>query len=156
MNFWIESDKDQVWEVAKRSDVFIINDSEISLLTGEKNYLKAADHFIEECPKLQAIVVKLGKFGAYVTNGIEEFFFPAYSLRKVVDPTGAGDSFAGGFAGYLALKGSYSFADIKKAVIYGSITASFSVNNFSVEGLKNFNDNDIKDAYKKMVESVRF
>ncbi|MCK4981134.1 MAG: sugar kinase [Candidatus Delongbacteria bacterium] len=156
MNFWIQGDKEEVWQVAKRSDVFIINDSEISLLTGEKNFLKAADHFIEECPRLQAVVVKLGKYGAYVTDGSEEFFFPAYPLRKVVDPTGAGDSFAGGFAGYLALKGSYSFADFKKAVVYGSITASFSVNDFSVEGLKGFSDHDIQDAYKKMMNIVKF
>ncbi len=156
MNFWIQSDKEEVWQVAKRSDVFIINDSEISLLTGEKNFLKAADHFIEECPRLHAVVVKLGKFGAYITDGNSEFFFPAYPLRRVVDPTGAGDSFAGGFAGYLALKGSYTFADFKKALVYGSITASFSVNDFSVEGLKDFSDNDIQDAYKKMMNVVKF
>ena len=95
MNFWIEGDRSEVWEVAKRSDIFIMNDSEISLLTGEKNFLKAADLFIEDCPKLKAVVVKLGKYGAYVTDGNEEFFFPAYPLRKVVDPTGAGDSFEG-------------------------------------------------------------
>ena len=156
MNFWIESNKEEVWDVARKSDIFIINDSEIDLLTGEKNFLKAADYFIEECPRLQAIVVKLGKYGAYVTDGNEEFFFPAYPLRKVVDPTGAGDSFAGGFAGYLALKGSYSFEDIKKAVVYGSITASFSVNNFSIEGLKDFDDEDIQDAYNRMMKIIKF
>lgn len=156
MNFWIEGDRSEVWEVAKKSDIFIMNDSEISLLTGEKNFLKAADMFIEDCPRLKALVVKLGKYGAYVTDGKEEFFFPAYPLRKVVDPTGAGDSFAGGFAGYLALKGKYSFEEIKKAVIYGSITASFSVNNFSIEGLKDFSDDDIQDAYKKMMKVIKF
>jgi len=155
MNFWIEGDRSEVWEVAKRSDIFILNDSEISLLTRESNFLKAADKFLEDCPKLQALVVKLGKYGAYVTNGKDEFFFPAYPLRKVVDPTGAGDSFAGGFAGYLALKGNYSFDEIKKAVIYGSITASFSVSNFSIEGLKNFSDDDIQDAFKTMIKVIK-
>ncbi|MDA3839400.1 MAG: PfkB family carbohydrate kinase [Candidatus Delongbacteria bacterium] len=155
MNFWIEGDRSEVWEVAKRSDIFILNDSEISLLTRESNFLKAADKFLEDCPKLQALVVKLGKYGAYVTDGKEEFFIPAYPLRKVVDPTGAGDSFAGGFTGYLALKGNYSFDEIKKAVIYGSITASFSVSNFSIEGLKNFSDDDIQDAYKMMMKVIK-
>ncbi|MBN2789718.1 MAG: sugar kinase [Candidatus Delongbacteria bacterium] len=156
MNFWIDGDRSEVWEVAKRSDIFIMNDSEICLLTGESNFLKAADKFIEDCPKLLAAVVKLGKYGAYVTDGSKEFFLPAYPLRKVVDPTGGGDSFAGGFAGYLALKGSYDFNDIKKAVVYGTITASFSVNNFSVDGLKDFDDGDIQDAYKVMMEVIKF
>jgi len=147
MNFWIDSVPEKIVEVVRRSDIFIINDSELCMMTGESNFLAASDRMLEECSLLKAIVVKMGKFGIYATDGKEEFFLPAFPLRQVVDPTGAGDSLAGGFTGYLAKTGDYSFANIKKACVYGSITASYSVNDFSISGLKEFDLDDIESEY---------
>jgi sugar/nucleoside kinase (ribokinase family) len=156
MNFWIYSDAAKVAQVVRKSDVFIINDSELLLMTGENNFLAAADRILEECSLLKAIIVKLGKYGIYATDGNEEFFLPAFPLRQVVDPTGAGDSFAGGFAGYLAKTGIYTFANMKTACVYGSITASYSVNDFSIEGLKEFDADDIHEEFEKFKTLTSF
>jgi sugar/nucleoside kinase (ribokinase family) len=156
MNFWINSAPEKVVEVIRRSDIFIVNDAEITLMSGERNFLSAADRILEECPQLKAIIVKLGKYGIYATDGNEEFFLPAYPIRQVVDPTGAGDSFAGGFTGHLAKTGDYSFANIKTACVYGSITASYSVNDFSVSGLKEFDLDDIKDEFNTFKKLTSF
>jgi len=147
MNFWINSAPEKVVEVIRKSDIFIINDTELLLMTGERNFLSGADKILEECPQLKALIVKLGKFGIYATDGNDEFFLPAFPLRQVVDPTGAGDSLAGGFTGYLAKTGIYNFQNIKTACVYGSITASYSVNDFSIQGLKQFDLDDIKEEY---------
>lgn len=147
MNFWINSVPDQVVDVIKRSDIFIINDSELCSMTGQRNFLAAADAILEECSMLKAVVVKMGKYGVYATDGNEEFFLPAFPLRQVVDTTGAGDSFAGGFTGHLAKTGVYTFQNIKAACVYGSITASYSVNDFSISGLKEFDLEHINDEY---------
>jgi len=153
MNFWINSVPEKVVEVIRKSDIFIINDTELLLMTGERNFLSGADRILEECPQLKAIIVKLGKFGIYATDGNDEFFLPAFPLRQVVDPTGAGDSLAGGFTGHLAKTGIYTFQNIKTACVYGSITASYSVNDFSIQGLKEFDLDDIQsefDIFKKL------
>jgi len=147
MNFWINSVPDQVVDVIRKSDIFIINDAELCLMTGQRNFLAAADAILEECSLLKALIVKLGKYGVYATDGNEEFFLPAFPLRQVVDPTGAGDSFAGGFTGHLAKTGIYNFQNIKTACVYGSITASYSVNDFSISGLKEFDLEHINDEY---------
>jgi len=156
MNFWIYNDPAKVAQVIRKSDVFIVNDSELLLMTGENNFLAAADRILEECSLLKALVVKLGKFGVYATDGKEEFFLPAFPLRQVVDPTGAGDSFAGGFAGYLAKTGDFTFTNMKKACVYGSITASYSVNDFSIEGLKDFDVEDINEEFEKFKKLTTF
>jgi sugar/nucleoside kinase (ribokinase family) len=156
MNFWISSVPEKLVKVIRRSDAFIVNDSELMLMTGEPNFLAAADKMLEECSLLKALIVKLGKFGVYLTDGNSEFFLPAFPLRKVVDPTGAGDSFAGGFTGYLAKSGDYSFENMKKACVYGSITASYSVNNFSIEGLKEFDLDLIEGEYEKFKTLTAF
>ncbi len=156
MNFWIYSDAVKVAQVIRRSDVFIVNDSELLLMTGENNFLAASDRILEECSLLKALVVKLGKYGIYATDGKEEFFLPAFPLRQVVDPTGAGDSFAGGFAGHLAKTGDYSFGNLKTACVYGSITASYSVNDFSIDGLKEFDLDDIHEEFEKFKKLTTF
>lgn len=147
MNFWINSSSHKVCDVVRRSDIFIINDSELSMMTGEINFLAGTDRILEECSLLKAMIVKLGKYGIYATDGNEEFFLPAFPLRQIVDPTGAGDSFAGGFTGYLAKTGDYSFENIRKACVYGSVTASYSVNDFSIAGLKEFDLEGIEEEY---------
>lgn len=156
MNFWIDSVPEKLCEVIRKSDVFIVNDSELMLMTGEPNFLAASDKMLEECSLLKALIVKLGKYGIYMTDGNNEFFLPAFPLRKVIDPTGAGDSFAGGFTGYLSKTGDYSFENMKKACVYGSITASYSVNNFSIEGLKEFDLDLIEDEYEKFKKLTVF
>jgi len=156
MNFWIQSDPVKVAQVVRKSDIFIVNDSELLLMTGENNFLSAADRILEECSLLKALIVKLGKYGLYATDGKEEFFLPAFPLRQVIDPTGAGDSMAGGFAGYLAKTGEYSFSNIKIACVYGSITASYSVNDFSIEGLKEFDANDIHLEFETFKNLTQF
>lgn len=156
MNFWIDSAAHSVCDVVRKSDIFILNDSELALMTGESNFLAGSDKILEECSLLKALIVKLGKYGVYMTDGNSEFFLPAFPLRRVIDPTGAGDSFAGGFTGYLAKSEDYSFENMRKACVYGSITASYSVNNFSIEGLKEFDIDLIEEEYEKFKKLTLF
>ncbi len=156
MNFWIDNAPEKLVEVVRKSDIFVINEDELKLMTGKPNFLSASDKMLEECSLLKALVVKMGKYGVYVTDGNEEFFLPAFPLRKIIDPTGAGDSFAGGFTGHLARSGDYSFSNIKKACVYGSITASYSVNNFSITGLKEFDHSIIDEEYERFRKMTTF
>lgn len=135
MNYWIEGERELLKEVLKKVDLFFINDEEVRLLTGEISLIRGAKKILELGPL--NVIVKKGEHGAFVlnkNNGI--FFVPAYPVEEVVDPTGAGDSFAGGVLGYLATKGKeISFEDIKLGMVYGTIVASYTVEGFGVEKL---------------------
>lgn len=155
MDFWIEGNRAEVDKVLKKSDIVIINNSEAELLTTYSNFTKAAKIIMKES-NLKALVIKLGKFGVYLTNGNEHFFLPAYPVDEVFDPTGAGDTFAGGFTGYLAKVEKYDFETLKKAIVYGSVIASYTVSAFSVNALKNISDKEIEDKYKEFKDFVSF
>jgi sugar/nucleoside kinase (ribokinase family) len=133
MNFWMDNTLDELLEVIKKIDVLTINDEEARQLTGEYSLVKAAQKIFTMGPKY--VVIKKGEHGALLFHKEEVFFAPALPLEEVFDPTGAGDTFAGGFSGYLASTGNMTFENMKNAIIQGSNLASFSVERFGTERL---------------------
>ena len=141
MNFWMDHTLDELKETLKFTDVITINDEEARQLTGEYSLVVAAQKIYEMGPKF--VVIKKGEHGALLFNEHQVFYAPALPLKEVFDPTGAGDTFAGGFSGYLAKTGDFSFENMKNAVIYGSALASFCVEKFGTERLLNLKQSDI-------------
>ncbi|MGB5434696.1 MAG: PfkB family carbohydrate kinase [Maribacter sp.] len=131
MNFWMDNALEELMQVIKRTDVITINDEEARQLTHEYSLVKAAEEIQKMGPKY--VVIKKGEHGALLFHKEDVFFAPALPLEEVFDPTGAGDTFAGGFAGYLAATGNTSFNNLKNAVIHGSNLASFCVERFGTE-----------------------
>jgi len=133
MNYWILSKKDKLIEVIKNVDILFINEEEIKMLTGRSNIFDAADEALKL--GLQYIICKRGEYGSVLFGENLLFFAPIYPVRDVIDPTGAGDSFAGGFMGYLAKEDKVSPEVLKQAMIYGAVTASINVGSFSCNSL---------------------
>lgn len=154
MNYWIESTPHELRETLKVMDVLIVNDSEARLLTQEPNLVKAAKNIIQMGP--QIVIIKKGEHGALLVTEDTIFTAPAYPLETIYDPTGAGDAFAGGFAGWLAKTDDLSPENLKRAVVYGSTLASFCVEKFSVEGLKDLSYLYIQDRYRAFMQLSRF
>jgi sugar/nucleoside kinase (ribokinase family) len=142
MNFWIESRRPELLKLLERVDLITLNDAEARQLTEEANLVKAARWIMKHGPK--HVVIKKGEHGAFMFTESTVFFAPAYPLETVFDPTGAGDSFAGGFMGYLARTGDVSDANLRRAVVYGSAMGSFAVEKFSVDRLLEITPDDIK------------
>jgi sugar/nucleoside kinase (ribokinase family) len=154
MNFWISSKLDDLKKVLKRVDVVLINEGESEMLTGAGNAIQAAPRLCEMGPK--ALVIKRGEYGfALYTREDGFFMLPAFPIEKVVDPTGAGDTFAGGFFGYLASLGRKpSTADLKLACVQGAMLASFTIQDFSVAALSKVKKADIEQRlaqYRKVI-----
>jgi len=147
MNFWMDNALEDLYEVIKRVDVITINDEEARQLTGEYSLVVAARKIHELGPKY--VVIKKGEHGALLFNNGDVFFAPALPLEEVFDPTGAGDTFAGGFVGYLAKSNDFSFENIKNAVIYGSTLASFCVEKFGTQRMENL---DHQEVYLRLQE----
>ena len=147
MNFWITGMKDDLLKLLKRVNVFIINDSEARLLTGEPNLIKAAKKIRELGP--ETLIIKKGEHGAMLFTEDTIFSAPAYPMEIIFDPTGAGDTFAGGFIGYLHKTRDLSAENIKRAVIYGSTLASFCVEKFSTQGLEDLSYLQIQDRFRE-------
>lgn len=147
MNFWIENKNEKLMEMLKLIDVFIINDSEARELSREPNLIKAARKIQGFGPN--TVVIKKGEHGALLFNSDELFIAPAYPLESIYDPTGAGDSFAGGFIGYLAKTDDVSYENMRQAVIYGSTIASFSVEKFSIDGIRDLTHIEIRDRFNE-------
>jgi sugar/nucleoside kinase (ribokinase family) len=141
MNFWMEIAMDDLLETIKMVDVLTINDEEARQLSGEYSLVKAAAKIQALGPKY--LIIKKGEHGALLFHGKEMFYAPALPLEEVFDPTGAGDTFAGGFIGYLAKTGDLSFNNMKNAVIYGSAMASFCVERFGTERLVNLTETEL-------------
>ncbi|MEN6372327.1 MAG: PfkB family carbohydrate kinase [Armatimonadota bacterium] len=155
MNFWIENKKDSLLEVLKRVNLSFMNDAEARQLIGTGSLVKAASEIQKLGPK--TVVIKKGEHGAMMFNGNNMCFVaPSYPLEEVVDPTGAGDSFAGGFLGYLAHTGEISDRNIRKAIICGSTIASYNVEGFSLNKMKELTPQDISDRYNEFSELVLF
>ncbi|MGK9369605.1 PfkB family carbohydrate kinase [Melioribacter sp. Ez-97] len=154
MNFWIEGAKDDLLKVLKRVDVLIINDSEARLLTQQPNLIKAAKIISEMGPKY--LIIKKGEHGALLFGDDSIFSAPAYPMEDINDPTGAGDAFAGGFTGYLHKNRDLSFDNLKRAVIYGSVMASFCVEKFSTKGLEDLSYLEIQNRYFEFKELSSF
>lgn len=154
MNFWMDTALEELKEVLKEIDILIINDEEARQLSEEYSLVKAAEIIHKMGPEY--IVIKKGENGALLFGDEQVFFAPALPLAEVFDPTGAGDTFAGGFMGYLASTGDKSFPNMKRAVIYGSAMASFCVEKFSIERLKGLTEADIRSRIGRFVDLVHF
>ena len=154
MNLWIETAREDLMKVLKRTDVLIINDSEARQLTGEHNLIRAAKVIREMGPRY--LIIKKGEHGALLFGEESVFSAPAYPLEDIFDPTGAGDTFAGGFIGYLHDSRSTDFENMKRAVIYGSAMASFAVEKFSIQGIEDLNKLRIHDRFIEFRELSRF
>lgn len=154
MNFWMNVALGELLEVLKMIDVLIINDEEARQLSGQYSLVKAAAAIHKMGPKY--LVIKKGEHGALLFEGEQIFFAPALPLAEVFDPTGAGDTFAGGFMGYIASTEDTSFENMKRAVIYGSAMASFCVEKFGIERLKGLTDDEITSRITRFVRLVNF
>ena len=154
MNFWMDHYMNDLMPALKNVDVLTINDEEARQLSQEYSLIKAAKKILKMGPK--HLIIKKGEHGALLFNDKEVFFAPALPLEEVFDPTGAGDSFAGGFIGYLAKTKDLSFDNMKRAVIYGSVLASFCVERFGTEGLKNITKEQINSRLQSFVGLVSF
>ncbi len=154
MNFWIERTYDELQNVLKKVNVLIINESEARLLSKEPNLIKAAKIISEVGP--QYLIIKKGEHGALLFGENTIFSAPAYPMENIYDPTGAGDAFAGGFTGYLHKNRDFSFENLKRAVIYGSIMASFCVEKFSTKGLENLSFLEIHNRFIEFRELSKF
>ena len=154
MNFWMDLFMDDLKEALKEVDVLTINDEEARQLSGEYSLVKAAKVILAMGPKY--LIIKKGEHGALLFNNEEVFFAPAIPLEEVFDPTGAGDSFAGGFIGYLAKTNDVSFENMKRAVINGSAMAPFCVEKFGTEKLTEINQDDVDARINEFVNLVKF
>lgn len=154
MNYWIEGKKKELLELLPRVNVLIINDSEARLLAHEPNLIKAAKVIRAMGP--QILIIKKGEHGALLFSEETIFSAPAYPMESIYDPTGAGDSFAGGFTGYLFKNRDLSTESLKRAVIYGSTMASFCVEKFSTKGLEELSYLQIQDRFRQFMNLSRF
>jgi len=154
MNFWIESRRNDVIALLGHVDLITLNDAEARQLTDEANLIRAARWIMEHGPK--HVIIKKGEHGAFMFTESTIFFAPAFPLESVFDPTGAGDSFAGGFMGYLARSGDLSEASLRRAVVYGSAMGSFAVEKFSVERLLEITPDDINRRVADFHRLVNF
>ena len=154
MNFWIESRRPDIIELIKHVDLITLNDGEARQLTDCFNLVKAARWIMDHGPKL--VIIKKGEHGAFLFKEKSIFFAPAYPLESVFDPTGAGDSFAGGFMGYLARSGDLGDANLRRAVVYGSAMGSFAVEKFSVQRLLEITREDITERVADFRRLVAF
>ena len=154
MNLWINNNRDALMQTLEAVDILILNDGEARLLTGESNLICAGNRILTYGPN--RVVIKKGEHGAITLTDSTFFAAPAYPLEAVSDPTGAGDSFAGGFLGYLAATGKTSEAAIRKAIIYGTVIASFNVEDFSLNRQRRLNQAEIEDRYHQLYEASLF
>ncbi|MDZ4664757.1 MAG: PfkB family carbohydrate kinase [Bacteroidota bacterium] len=154
MNFWMDVALEDLKKTITMIDVLTINDSEARQLSGEYSLVKAAQKILAMGPSV--LVIKKGEHGALLFNKEEVFFAPALPLEEVFDPTGAGDSFAGGFIGYLAKTKDISFDNMKRAIIFGSAMASFTVERFGTERLIGLSQKDVDERVQEFIDLVQF
>jgi sugar/nucleoside kinase (ribokinase family) len=154
MNYWMESAMDDLQKVLKQVDMLLVNDAEARQLTGQYSLIKSARMIMKMGPKF--LIIKKGEHGALLFHGDNVFYAPALPLEDVFDPTGAGDTFAGGFIGHLAKTGDISFENMKRGIIVGSAMASFCVEKFGPTRLKEINRSDIDTRIQQFKDLVSF
>jgi sugar/nucleoside kinase (ribokinase family) len=154
MNFWIEGERELLLDLLRRIDILMINDSEAIQLSGESNVYRAANWLIEHGPR--TAVIKQGAFGAFLVDDGRVFYVPALPLEDVVDPTGAGDSFAGGFMAHLARCDDLSHETLRQAMVYGATMGAFAVERFSVERFGELTPADVTERVERFADLVRF
>ncbi len=148
MNFWISGKRDELIKTLQKVDILVINEAEVRQLAEEPNLIKAAQVVRGFGPK--TLVVKRGEYGVLMFGEGSVFSAPAYPLEEVFDPTGAGDTFAGGFIGYLAATRNLEESNLRKATVFGTVMASFTVEKFSLDRLKEIDHQEISDRYRKI------
>ncbi|PIV85400.1 MAG: sugar kinase [Nitrospirae bacterium CG_4_9_14_3_um_filter_53_35] len=154
MNFWIGRKREALMEVLKKVNILTINDGEARQLTEEANLVKAARKILSYGPKI--LIIKRGEYGALMFNGASIFSAPAYPLETVFDPTGAGDSFAGGFMGYLSNVQNVNEETLRRAMIFGSVMASFNVEDFSINRLRSLKYKEIEQRFRMFKDLTHF
>ena len=155
MNCWIHGHKDDLKKLLKKIDCLILNEGEARMLAGQSNLITAAEAILELGPKI--VIIKKGESGSIMCNQKGEMFILlAFPANRVIDPTGAGDSFAGGFMGYLAKQGKSDFDTLKTAIAYGTITASFTISDFSLAGLGSITMADIENRLAQLRKLTQF
>jgi sugar/nucleoside kinase (ribokinase family) len=154
MNFWMETAADDLDKVIREVDVLLVNDSEARELSGQYSLVRAAKEILKMGPKF--LIIKKGEHGALLFHDDQVFFAPALPLEEVFDPTGAGDTFAGGFIGHLARTGDISYNNMKSGIIVGSAMASFCVEKFGTQRLKEISRVDIDERVQEFVQLVNF
>ncbi len=154
MNYWIEGSREALLHLLERVDILMVNDSEAKLLAGDHNLVRASRWIREHGPSM--VVIKKGEHGAALFAEDWLFFAPGYPLDRIFDPTGAGDSFAGGFLGYLAQTINPTRADYRRAMIYGSATGSFAVESFSVDRFRELTESDVLARVAEFKEMTSF
>jgi sugar/nucleoside kinase (ribokinase family) len=154
MNHWIDSAREPLVALLPRVDLLVLNDEEARQLSGERNVSRAARRILAMGPK--SVLVKRGEYGAILFSPESVFAVPAYPLEEVFDPTGAGDAFAGGVIGYLASTGEHSEAGLRRAIVYGSVLASYQVEDFGGRRLRTLTRDDIERRYRQFVALTEF
>ena len=154
MDHWIQGSLTEFRNVLKRVEILVINDSEAKLLSGEHNVVRAARSILKMGPKF--LLIKRGEYGVLQFSDSTLFSTPAYPLEEVFDPTGAGDSFAGGFIGYLARTGDHTDRGLRRAIAYGSVVASFAVEDFGLRKIISLTMEEIEDRYHRFLELTDF
>jgi sugar/nucleoside kinase (ribokinase family) len=154
MNFWIEGRRDALLRVLAEVDALVVNDAEARMLAREPNLIKAARHVLGLGPRI--VVVKRGEYGVLMATDDRFFFAPAFPLESVFDPTGAGDTFAGGFMGSLTRAGTLDEPSFRRAIVYGSVMASFTVEDFSLNRLLRLQPAEIEERYRGFREMMHF
>ena len=154
MDHWIRESLPELKKVLQRIEILVVNDSEARLLSGYENIVKAARAILKMGPKM--VLIKRGEYGVLQFSDASMFATPAYPLEEVFDPTGAGDSFAGGFMGQLARSGDQSQGGLRRAIVYGSVVASFTVEDFGVKRLTELSMAEVEERYRRFVELTDF
>jgi sugar/nucleoside kinase (ribokinase family) len=154
MTHWIEGTRPELVELLGAVEVLTVNDEEARLLAGERNIVLAARKILALGPK--SVLIKRGEYGVLHFSGDSVFAVPAFPLEQVFDPTGAGDVFAGGFIGSLAKAGDFSAASVRRAIVYGSVMASFVVEDFSLNRLRRLTNDDVERRYRQFVALTEF
>jgi sugar/nucleoside kinase (ribokinase family) len=154
MNYWIDRQRDDLAEVIARADVLVVNDAEAKMLGGEANLLAAMARLLRAGPRY--VLAKKGEHGAVLMARDFEFVLPAFPLREVADPTGAGDTFAGGFLGYLAASDDTSPANLCRAVAYGATVASFAVEGLGISRLAKLTRDEVEERLERLGDMTRF
>ncbi len=154
MNYWIANEPAELGKLLAKIDGLVLNDGEARQLTGEKNLVIAARQVLKMGPKF--VVVKKGEHGALMVSKDQEFVIPAFPADTVVDPTGAGDSFAGGMMGYIASQGEFSIAALRRGIAYGTVVATFTISDFSLDTLKRATRGDVDGRLAKFQQAMQF
>ena len=154
MNYWIDRKREALWRVLEQVDALIINDGEARALGGQPNLVQVARDILTKGPK--HLIIKRGEYGVLLFNHKQTFGAPAFPLEQVRDPTGAGDTFAGGFMGYLAATGNLSEASLRQAIIFGSVMASFTVEAFSLDRLRVLDYKEIEARFREFKRLTHF